>query len=282
MVVENKEPLWPSGCMSLDTSLLCMDSTLAPSLIPSSTLMSEVCCRPTRGLFMMTEWCLLGEPPPGTSSMMGASLLMFPLLWLMSKVEYPFSFLGMPSMETTTNHTSNSTISNTWRSSSATHLLPFSTILTPWRRQTWPSWDLALFLISYSEYSSFSCTCTRTHLLRVEDEMCALVNLRSCSNLSPALVHAVDLLLLNHISRKTHTTFCSTAKPPWVFVEIYIMTLALSQTTACFLLLHVLMSLWILAQLDNMTTTVLSVMTQELLSTAELSQRSPVLLSGTP
>ena len=191
MVVENKEPLWPSSCMSLDTSLPCMDCTLdsvavcgvveyadeaaAADIaedIPNEE--SEVCCRPTSGLFMMTEWWLLGEPPPGTSSMMGASLLMFPLLWLMSKVEYPFSFLGMPSMETTTNHTSNSTISNTWRSSSATSLLPFSTILTPWRRQTWSGWDLALFLISYSGYSSFGCTCTRTHLLRVEDEMCAL------------------------------------------------------------------------------------------------------------
>ena len=42
------------------------------------------------------------------------------------------------------------------------------------------------------------------------------------------------------------------------------------------------MSLWILAQLNNMATTVLSVLAQELLSTAELSQRSPVLLSGTP
>ena len=145
-----------------------------------------------------------------------------------------------------------------------------------------PPWICIRSLEMSPEYSSFSCTRARTHLLRMEDEMCALVNLRSCSNLSPALIHAVDLLLLNHISRKTHTTFCTTAKPPWVFVEIYIMTLALSQTTACFLLLHVLMSLWILAQLDNMTTTVLSVMTQELLSTAELSQRSPELLSGTP
>ena len=42
------------------------------------------------------------------------------------------------------------------------------------------------------------------------------------------------------------------------------------------------MSLWILAQLNNMATTVLSELAQELLSTAELSQRSPELLSGTP
>ena len=62
--------------------------------------------------------------------MMEAPLLMFPLLWLMCKVEYPFYSLDMPSMETTTNHTSNSTISNTWRSSSATSLLPLLTILT--------------------------------------------------------------------------------------------------------------------------------------------------------
>jgi hypothetical protein len=95
MVVENKEPPWPSGCMSLDTSLPCMDCTLdsvavcgvveyadeaaAADIaedIPNEE--SEVCCRPTSGLFMMTEWWLLGEPPPGTISMMGAPLFYVP------------------------------------------------------------------------------------------------------------------------------------------------------------------------------------------------------------
>ena len=42
------------------------------------------------------------------------------------------------------------------------------------------------------------------------------------------------------------------------------------------------MSLWILAQLNNMATTVLSVMTQELLSTTELRHRSSELLSRSP
>jgi hypothetical protein len=95
MVVENKEPPWPSGCMSLDTSLPCMDCTLdsvavcgvveyadeaaAADIaedIPNEE--SEVCCRPTSGLFMMTEWWLLGELPPGTISMMGAPLFYVP------------------------------------------------------------------------------------------------------------------------------------------------------------------------------------------------------------
>ena len=68
-------------------------------------------------------------------------LLMFPLLRLMSRVEHPFSSLVIPGVETTANHTRHTTISNTWRSGSATFLfmLLFSTILNPWRRLTWSS-----------------------------------------------------------------------------------------------------------------------------------------------
>ena len=109
------------------------------SWLPSSTLMLEVCCsltctrsgELTEGLFI--RW-LLGEPPPWArrdffiqninnfvmsapyhlaSSVMGAPLLMFPLL---SRVEYPFSFLVMPSVETTANQARHTNISNTWRS----------------------------------------------------------------------------------------------------------------------------------------------------------------------
>ena len=52
---------WDFSLSVLLSATMC---SLAPSLIPSSTLMSEECCRPTRGLFMMTAWWLLEEPPP--------------------------------------------------------------------------------------------------------------------------------------------------------------------------------------------------------------------------
>lgn len=41
-----------------------------------SNLMSQLCCRPTRELFLVTEWWLLGEPPPWTNSMKGMFLPM--------------------------------------------------------------------------------------------------------------------------------------------------------------------------------------------------------------
>ena len=59
-------PPWPLS--RLNFLLSAMMCSLAPSWIPSSTLMWEVCCRPIRGLFMVTEWWLLGEPPPWASS----------------------------------------------------------------------------------------------------------------------------------------------------------------------------------------------------------------------
>ena len=113
--------------------------SLALSWLPRSTLMSEVCCRLTctrsrvltRGLFMVTEWWLLGEPPPWARRNYFAQNI---TNFVMS-VPY---YLAMTSVETTANHT---TISTTWMppwSSSVTSLfmLLFSTILTPWRPST--------------------------------------------------------------------------------------------------------------------------------------------------
>ena len=98
------------------------------SAVLSMGVTSLTCTRSretTKGLFM--QW-LLGEPPPWASSVMGAPLLMFPLL---SRVEYPFSFLVMPSVETTANQARHTNISNTWRSGyTSLFMLLFSTILS--------------------------------------------------------------------------------------------------------------------------------------------------------
>ena len=161
-------PITSSRLASLPPELRSMSSTCLPSSVtmatkmfslglswlPSSTLMSVVCCsltctrsgELTEGLFM---WWLLGELPPWArrdffiqnitnfvmsapyhlaSSVMGAPLLMLPLL---SRVEYPFSFLVMPSVETTANQGRHTNISNTWRSGyTSLFMLLFSTILS--------------------------------------------------------------------------------------------------------------------------------------------------------
>ena len=243
-------PLWPRSCYTVLRELCCMpsasmssttrlwkplwslwDSSTLPTVLLTNSMMLRLLtltCQ-ARYLFMVTEWWLLGEPPP----------------WARRS---PFSSLVIPSVEITSNHDRHTTISTTWMapwSSSAASLFLWGYMcelqsttstsvqlymssmcgeLSIWH-SPWPCMA-DLFLIS----TAVSCTCMSFTLL-VENTMAELGEDDVLSDEVRTDSWKPPWLFM--ISRPLPYFMCTTTetlppKPPWA-----LMFLALSLAAAC-------------------------------------------------